>query len=81
MGENYIVRYKKIKKGSVKPTVKGKIHNYTDKNGTKIERKYQVDKEQNKYDETVTSNGEMTHECHEPLSKHTGHGSKKKSKK
>jgi len=48
-------------------------------NGKWMEKQRVIDRDNDKYDEVVKNpeTGEIIHECHEPLSKHIGHGTTK----
>lgn len=50
--------------------------------GAVVERKMHIDREKDRYTETVTEyeSGTVIHHCDEKLSGHTGHGSAKKPK-
>lgn len=57
----------------------GEDYTRTSKEWSDIHRR--IDRENDTYDEVIkNSKGEITHECHEPLDKHPGHGSAKKKK-
>lgn len=54
----------------------GEEYTKTSKEWSNIDRK--IDRKNDTYDEVIkNSKGEITHDCHEPLHEHTGHGSNK----
>lgn len=71
---------KKKKNGRGDPTIKTKTgDSFFKKTQEWTNRDMTVNRENDTYDEvTKNSKGEVIHECHEPLSKHKGHGSDKK---
>lgn len=57
-------------------------HEYSYSHGKIISKQRLIDREADKYVETVTDieTGEIIHKCDEPLSEHRGHGTAKKKK-
>ena len=55
---------------------------YSNKHQKLIEKKRVIDRENDRYQETIKDfeTGEIHHHCDEPLSKHKGHGSAKQRK-
>ena len=74
------VTIKKKKNGHGDPTIKTKTGDSFSSNRQEwMTRVMTANSENDTYDEVIRdSQGKVIHECHEPLSKHKGHGSNKK---
>lgn len=75
--------FKHRRPGYRKPLAEDFTRPETAKNtGASVERKMLVDRQNDRYIETVTEyeTGAVSHHCDEKLSEHTGHGSAKNSK-
>ena len=75
-----LIEVKGMEKDSKKPTIEVKQGDSLSKKNGKysyIERK--IDRKEKTYSETIIDpeSGEIIHQCNEPLSEHTGHGSDK----
>ena len=75
--------FKHKRPGHKKPIAEGFTRQETARStGAAVERKMSVDRENDRYAETVTEceTGAVIHHCDEKLSEHTGHGSAKSRK-
>ena len=75
--------FKHKRPGHKKPIAEGFTRPETARGtGAVVERKMRIDRENDRYTETVTEyeTGVVIHHCDERLSEHTGHGSTKKPK-
>ena len=75
--------FKHKRPGHKKPIAEGFTRPETSRStGIVVERKMNVDRENDRYSETVTEyeTGIVIHHCNEKLSEHTGHGSAKRPK-
>jgi hypothetical protein len=75
--------FKHKRPGRKKPIAEGFSRPETARStGAVVERKMHIDREKDRYTETVTEyeSGTVIHHCDEKLSGHTGHGSAKKPK-